>query len=36
MPGFGVLRGLKGMSQLWRSWIEEWEHYSWSSLESLQ
>jgi hypothetical protein len=30
MPDFGVLRGLEGLSQLWRRWIEEWQHYSWT------
>jgi ketosteroid isomerase-like protein len=29
MPGFGVLRGLKGHRELWSRWVEEWEHYSW-------
>ena len=28
MPGFGVLHGLEGLRDLWRRWIEEWEHYS--------
>jgi ketosteroid isomerase-like protein len=28
MPGFGVLHGLEGLRDLWRGWIEEWEHYS--------
>jgi ketosteroid isomerase-like protein len=31
MPGFGVFHGLKGMRELWRVWIEEWERYSWRS-----
>jgi ketosteroid isomerase-like protein len=30
MPGFGELRGLRGMRELWRRWIEEWERYSWA------
>ena len=29
MPGFGVFHGLDGIRQLFRRWIEEWEHYSW-------
>jgi ketosteroid isomerase-like protein len=28
MPGFGVLHGLEGLRDLWRRWIEGWEHYS--------
>jgi hypothetical protein len=31
LPGFGVLYGLEGLRELWSSWIEEWEHYSWSN-----
>jgi ketosteroid isomerase-like protein len=31
MPGFGVFQGVKGMRELWRVWIEEWERYSWRS-----
>jgi ketosteroid isomerase-like protein len=30
MPGFGLLRGREGIRELWSSWIEEWEHYSWT------
>jgi ketosteroid isomerase-like protein len=29
MPGFGLLRGLDGIRELFGRWIEEWEHYSW-------
>jgi ketosteroid isomerase-like protein len=29
MPGFGVFRGFDGVVELFRRWIEEWEHYSW-------
>ena len=28
MAGFGVFHGLDGLRDLWRRWIEEWEHYS--------
>ena len=31
MPGFGVLHGLEGLRDLWRRWIEEWEHYSFTN-----
>ena len=30
MPGFGVVRGLKGHAEMWSRWVEEWEHYSWT------
>ncbi|MEK6328117.1 MAG: nuclear transport factor 2 family protein [Actinomycetota bacterium] len=30
MPGFGLLRGLEGMRELWSRWIEGWEHYGWT------
>jgi SnoaL-like protein len=29
LPGFGVLRGVEGLRELWGRWIEGWEHYSW-------
>lgn len=29
IPDIGMLRGLKGMRELWSRWIEDWEHYSW-------
>ena len=30
MPGFGLLRGIEGLNQMWRRWLEEWQRYSWT------